>query len=317
MEDFTICPKCTLWKENLRVVPCCGFKFCEDCIHKYNGCVRCGSRLNFELLPIYKPTNVLMKQCLVACMHCGIMKTNLLIKTHQDECKKAPVPQLEVDMDEELRNIKRNPLTQNDAQTYHIRKNLLASYHKSLPSSIRPSLSSTPGGTESYTTHIVMDTETLAGISLRYGVNIEALKRINNITGDGAQALHGRSVLKVPSSSSTSTSANAEPSADGMVMEESMEMVLKRRLATRFSNATGCKNTQEIAYYLESAQYNFDEAVEEYKADNAWAESKIQAKSQQHQHQQGVSAGMEKRCREELAVEKVDKVNRRCCFSVL
>jgi len=307
MEDFTICPKCTLWKENLRVVPCCGYKFCDDCIHKYNGCLRCGSQLSFELLPVYKPTNVLMKQCLAACKHCGIMKSNLLIKSHQDECKKAPVGQLEIDMDDELKQIKRNPLTQDDAMTYHIRKNLLASYHKSLPPSLRVG-STTSGGTDSYTTHIIMDTETLAGISLRYGVNIEALKRINNITGNGDQALHGRSVLKVPSSSASST-GNAEPAADGMVMEESMEMVLKRRLATRFSNATGCKNTQEISFYLEAAQYDFDVAVEEYKADATWGEAKMKTMP---------TTSSSSSCRESAAIKmnRADKVNRRCCFSL-
>jgi len=252
MEDFTICPLCRLWKESLRVMPCCSFKFCDDCVWKSSGCVKCKTNLDFKSLPMYKPFDVLKRECLATCKFCGELYSTILLRHHECNCPKAPLSDIVKDLTPELPpNIPRNKLTEQDLREYHVRKNLLASYNKILPQ---------PSSFESgFITHVIVDTDTISGIALRYGITTGDLRKANHLVGNnGDQALHQRTVLRIP--------ATAPRTPESKEMDLASLNLLKRRLVARFARKTGAQ-IDEAEYYLEAHHYDLDLAFTEFQRD--------------------------------------------------
>lgn len=253
MQDLTICPKCKNWKEYLRVAPCCSFKYCDDCIFRNVGCIRCNTRLDFQLLPLYKPLDVLMRECLSSCKYCGELHSTILLKSHERNCTKVPLSGLVKDIATELPpNIPSDKLTEQDMRDFFIKKNLLASYHKMLP--VPPNVDDGSG----FINHVVSDTDTLSGIAIRYSVTVEELRRANHLMGNIDRAIHQREVLKIPVAQTPQIREIDEASVN----------LLKRRLVARFARKTGCKSLDEAQYYLDVSAFNFDEAVEAYIQDS-------------------------------------------------
>jgi len=252
MQDLTICPQCRQWKESLRFMPCCAFKFCDDCVWRSGGCVKCNTRLDFQLLRIYKPLDVMIKECLAPCKYCGELYNTILIKSHENSCPKIPLSDLVKDLTDELpTNVPREKLTEQDMRDFHVKKNLLSSYHKLLP---HP----TPGG-GGFINHVIADTDTLSGIALRYGITVEDLRKANRLVGNGEQVLFQHTVLRIPVASHQPQDKDLDLASVNL---------LKRRLVARFARKTGCNNLDEAQYYLEAHNYDFDVAFAEFSTDN-------------------------------------------------
>ncbi|KAF6838047.1 hypothetical protein CPLU01_02655 [Colletotrichum plurivorum] len=104
--------------------------------------------------------------------------------------------------------------------------------------------------------------DTVASLSLRYGVPAAVLRRANNITSD--HLLHARRTVLIP----------GEYYAAGVSLSprpiEGEEEELRKSKIRRFM--TGCKvSDYDVAVlYLEQAAYDLETAMEAYAGDEAW-----------------------------------------------
>ncbi|KAF0327573.1 hypothetical protein GQ607_005117 [Colletotrichum asianum] len=104
--------------------------------------------------------------------------------------------------------------------------------------------------------------DTVASLSLRYGVPAAVLRRANNITSD--HLLQGRRTVLIP----------GEYYAAGISLSprpiEGEEEELRKSKIRRFM--TGCKvSDYDVAVlYLEQAGYDLEQAMEAFAADEAW-----------------------------------------------
>jgi len=146
-------------------------------------------------------------------------------------------------------------MTVKQLRSYQIKKNLVGSFMSGIAASVP----------QNYGTHIVQHTDTLAGLSLRYGCSTEELRRINHLP---TQSIHERSVLKVPPSSN-----QVENVTEASQLTETMEELMKKRLAARLVKENPPCVFSEAVYYLELADYNFEEAVKDYQEDASWSKS--------------------------------------------
>ena len=116
---------------------------------------------------------------------------------------------------------------------------------------------------DEYFTHYVKFTDTIVGLSLKYCVTVEEIKRINKIGSD--KELWTRSGVKIPNKGNYIVEELSDEE------KQRIEMDLRKRLVLRFTKWTSEKVTQEEAtYYLESNVWNFENAVNEYEQDLLW-----------------------------------------------
>jgi len=178
------------------------------------------------------------------------MTTEIMRKNHEERCKFAP-------------DIKKNELIaalcddvlSKEQEIEKKRNNLLKSYI-----TLNPEAANAFG--EDYITHIILDTETLQGISLKYDVSVSEIKKLNKMSTD---ALHERTLLKIPVKN-----LQSNYSADPAQLED----LLKKRLVARFKRETKTMSSDEALYYLENNFGEYDAAIKEYRADIAWEQQK-------------------------------------------
>ncbi|KAJ0159849.1 hypothetical protein CTA2_9007 [Colletotrichum tanaceti] len=125
------------------------------------------------------------------------------------------------------------------------------------------SSSSTAGTPPEDTLHFLdHEHDTVASLSLRYGVPAAVLRRANNITSD--HLLHGRRTVLIPGEYYTAgVSLSPRP-------VEGEEEELRKSRIRRFM--TGCKvSDYDVAVlYLEQVGYDVAAAMEAYSDDEAW-----------------------------------------------
>lgn len=253
MQDLTICPACRLWKESLRVLPCCKYKFCDDCLWRTGGCLKCNNQLDFSLLRIYKPIDALIRECLAPCRYCGELHSTFMLRSHESRCPKTPLNELVKEMAEELpSNVPKSELTEQDMRDFYVQKNLLHNYNQML------SKYSTTDGEDGFINHVISDTDTLSGIAIRYGVSMNELRKANRLVGNGDQALY-KLVLRVP------VRDVRVPAQGGLDM--AAYNLIKRRTIARFARKTG-NNLDEAQYYLETFHFDFEAALAEWSRDS-------------------------------------------------
>lgn len=254
MQDLTICPSCRLWQESLRVMPCCQFKFCDDCVWKTGGCKRCNNRLDFQLLRIYKPIDALIRECLAPCKHCGELHTPFMLKSHESNCPKTPVSDLVLDLTDSLSSLEgKTGLTEQDLREFYVRKNLLSSFQQTLDRH------SSAASVDGFINHVISDTDTLSGIALRYGVTMNDIRKANGLVGNGDHAIFQRLVLRIP--------AKAQQVQEQGEIDLAAYNLLKRRTIARFARKSGCNNLDEAQYYLETHHFDYELAMSEYQKD--------------------------------------------------
>jgi len=202
---------------------------------------------------MHKPIEVLKQECLASCKFCGELYSTILVKHHESSCPKVPVSDIVADFTSEFPpNLSRTKLTEQDLLEYRIQKNLLASYNKILSQSYQ-------SGGIGFINHVITPTDTISGIALRYGITTADLRRANHLVGNGDQAFHQHTVLRIPST--------AAPQQMPELKDLPAINVLKRRLVARFAHETSCP-MDESQYYLEANHYNLDLALTEFRLDD-------------------------------------------------
>lgn len=213
-----------------------------------------------ELLPLYRPTNVIIAENVVPCRYCGNQYTRLLMQKHEDDCSMAPVSDLIVDM-LQIEKPLNGKLTVKALRSIQIRKNLVNSFMLGDSISTTTATGTTPGN---YQTHVIQDSDTMAGLAIRYGTNVGEIRRLNHLA---SQNIHERSVIKVPINGAPNTST------DPKQMTQSIEELMRKRLAVRFMKENTPCDYNEAVFYLEIADYNYEKAVMEFKEDSSWAKT--------------------------------------------
>jgi len=109
--------------------------------------------------------------------------------------------------------------------------------------------------------HFVRPTDTMAGLSLRYGVPLAVLRSHNRLFADSL--LPARRTVAIPAghcagaSASTAAAAAAEDSG-------------RRARVKRFQLRTTCVDARMAEAYLASAAGGFEGAVTQYLEDEEW-----------------------------------------------
>jgi len=124
--------------------------------------------------------------------------------------------------------------------------------------------------------HHVTSSDTLAGLSLHYGVSTQRIKETNRIVGSTSISMFA--TLVIPADDNTAcikrkptdcvkragvahTLQNLD-SGDAAAVEHSLLLALRRDM--------GGSSTQEAAAYLNMADHKLGEALRMFKADKAW-----------------------------------------------
>lgn len=107
--------------------------------------------------------------------------------------------------------------------------------------------------------HVVLPSDTLAGIRLRYGVSATDLRRCNAFQGDNFRTC---TILKIPLAKSSRRQRFPYQS-------ETREVVIQR-----FRNATGL-GAIEAGLYLDEADWQLQKAIASARADDAFESSKV------------------------------------------
>jgi LysM repeat protein len=107
--------------------------------------------------------------------------------------------------------------------------------------------------------HLVAKTDTLAGVSLRYGVKVDDIKQANNLT---SQSIFAHKYLLVPNPART-----PPPSDD---LNSVMPKDGKKSIASERFRALAKCGREEAQFYLEEHDYDFKLALAAYQADLEW-----------------------------------------------
>jgi len=183
-----------------------------------------------------------IKNPLITCKHpgCGQQVDPILWTKHVNECSFRPESELDV----------LDPYYESK-ETKHARrmKNLLASI--------------TPANNEelskTYHTHVVMDTDTLTGLSLIYDVPASEIRRVNKLSSQSV--IHERTTLLIPI-----TATNTKQKVD----EDALRRKLEHSLTLKLLREARLQDLSEAAFYLEENDYDYDAAFAQYKYDLRW-----------------------------------------------
>ena len=109
-----------------------------------------------------------------------------------------------------------------------------------------------------YVDHVVVSSDTLAGLSLKYGVHRREIRRANNFEGDNVRT---REVMRIP--------LGNQKQGGAMAQEDTLEVRTQR-----FRNATRL-GAIEARIYLEAAEYDVDKAIAAAKEDDIFEEDAL------------------------------------------
>jgi len=123
---------------------------------------------------------------------------------------------------------------------------------------VQEAASSVPG----YITHVVVPTDTLQGLSIRYGVSISEIKSENRLI---SLNLHEKFTLRIPERK------RKVPEQEVDLAE--LESMMQRRLIGRFKKLTSISDLSEALYYLEASEFDLEAALKSYKEDSSWETS--------------------------------------------
>eukprot|EP01124_Arcella_intermedia_P020550 TRINITY_DN28037_c0_g1_i1.p1 TRINITY_DN28037_c0_g1~~TRINITY_DN28037_c0_g1_i1.p1 ORF type:complete len:339 (-),score=62.22 TRINITY_DN28037_c0_g1_i1:60-1010(-) len=108
--------------------------------------------------------------------------------------------------------------------------------------------------------HKVMDTDTLVGLSFRYGVPAKTIRQVNRMPTTDLKAYVYLNIPRVPHVVPKQT---VDP-----------EAVERNRLHRKLREETGMSK-EETTYYLSLHGYSYEEALNEFKMDKAWEKNGI------------------------------------------
>lgn len=298
MDGWSTCKVCNYTREFLLEMPCCAELFCASCLKSRASCYNCGKFFDIKDCSSVKPMESLMCDVLIKCRHegCNYESTEFLIQQHEKDCKHNLIFESELITALEPSQTPKNIALQR-------RKNIFSGFM--MYSNVQHimncidnglSLDETPlkiQGDSEYYTHIILEGDTLAGLSIKYKVSVAEIKDVNHMYSD---RIHERTALKIPRKHEPTFS---EAEAAGL------ESLLKQRLINRFRRKTGIKSNSEALYYLENANMDFDNAFTIWAEDSSWEKTAPPFKS-----------CMASSCHEELELFEKPQHKRGCCSLV-
>jgi LysM repeat protein len=105
---------------------------------------------------------------------------------------------------------------------------------------------------QEYIKHHVRLTDTISGLSLKYKVSAEKIKRLNKIQTD--KELWTRPEIKIPIEGTIEIEINEEDN-------ERIRDEMKRRLNNRFRRVTATRTEEEARYYLGNVTANYRKLI--------------------------------------------------------
>jgi len=115
--------------------------------------------------------------------------------------------------------------------------------------------------------HLVAKTDTLAGLSLRYGVKVDDIKQANNLT---SQSIFAHKFLLVPNPARTP----APEELSNTVMPKDG----KKGIAVERFRAVAKCDKEEASFYLEEHEFDVERALAAFRADLEWEKQAPQPK---------------------------------------
>jgi len=274
MEDLSTCPVCKFSRESLLEMPCCNSLFCGECLSSVAHCFKCKKVFDIKNCTPYSNLSVMVDNVIIECRHsgCDYKSTEFLIQQHESNCKFSTIYK------SDLISIL-EPTQTPEYQVLQRRKNIFSNFMmysnvRHVMDCIENDLSlddtplSTDVGSDGYYTHIILEGDTLSGLSIKYKVSASQIKEVNHLFHD---RIHERTALKIPINHTPTFSER-----ETMGLEE----LLKTRLVSRFRRKTSIKTTQEALYYLEEANMDIEKAFDAWAEDYSWEKNtKLEFKS--------------------------------------
>eukprot|EP01104_Vermistella_antarctica_P001166 TRINITY_DN11225_c0_g1_i1.p1 TRINITY_DN11225_c0_g1~~TRINITY_DN11225_c0_g1_i1.p1 ORF type:complete len:255 (+),score=46.00 TRINITY_DN11225_c0_g1_i1:206-970(+) len=246
--DALVCTRCHFSHEFLLVTPCCSSRFCESCLTTTGRCFKCFKVFDIAGCVRFEPTSRIVSENLVTCRHAGCKHVTdaLLIKQHEEQCDLAPLTSVTDLIDDSMKDdfVRRGPEVKDRR-----RQNMLVSYKNAVATSV-------PG--DGFISHLVLPTDTIVGLSLRYSVSQTDIRKANNISP--GLKVQSRTTLRIP----------AKDTKEQDVGSKEMEEHIQKRLLVKFKKQTGTKSDEEALYYLEETLWHYEKAVAMCAEDDSW-----------------------------------------------
>jgi len=200
MEELTDCPGCNYARAVLLELPCCSRQFCKQCLEFKTHCPGCSKTFNIANCYPCQPLQRLVSEVLVECKYCHYKTTEFLLKQHENSCRHSSI------LNNELVEALMDPTQTPKGVELQRKRNIYSSFM--MYSNVRhildclennKPLDTTPlsvdVGEDGFYTHIILDSDTLPGLAVKYGVTPVEIKEVNRLFSD---QIHERTALKIP-----------------------------------------------------------------------------------------------------------------------
>lgn len=263
MNKWHECPHCNFSRDSIRILNCCSTMACDECIAGASSrCPRCFTFLaiNIRTVPCFADSledsiNAILVKCSWA--GCSHMSTRIMIEEHQRTCPHAPPMEARSEVyaafSDSLNT--RQQRTQNILKHFRQYANIQALLREADPSFI-PNVD-----TQGYIEHIILESDTLPGLSLKYGTSAEEIKIINKLPSGN---LYERKTLKIPIRKSISYTKQEK---------DELEEMLRKRLLLQFKQEHRIEDRAEAQFYLDETNYDYEQASLMYRSDRQWDSS--------------------------------------------
>jgi len=240
------CPGCSFLRENLLELPCCSSTFCEACLQKSARCLKCQNIFNIKHCNRYYQMSSVISANLLECPNpgCGRKLDPILLSHHKQNCPFTPSCEIE-QLD-----------THFETKEQFARRSLF-NMQKSYSNMFSKQLSSDPR----FYSHIIVPSDTLQGLALKYGVTTQEIKLENKLTT--GSNIHERAILRIP--------VNTKVQANNEIDSKELEALMQRRLVSKFKKETKIREDSEAYYYLHSNYFDLDASISAYRDDILWA----------------------------------------------
>ena len=273
MEDWSVCSICNYSHESMMEMPCCSAVYCSGCLASRAACYNCRKVFDIKKCTSVFPLNSLTRNVIIECRHpgCDYKSTEFLIQKHETACTHNPVYKSEIVT---LLEPSQTPQAKAHLRRMNIFGNfLMYSNVRHVVDCLDKGLSldntplSIPNNGDGFYTHIILEGDTLSGLSIKYKVSSSKIKEVNRLFSD---RIHERTALKIPIAH-TPTFSERETSG--------LENMLRARLVSRFRRKTGITSTQEALYYLEQCEMDMKAAYLLWAEDYSWEKTALPFKS--------------------------------------
>jgi len=238
------CPVCHFGRQFLLTTPCCGFSACQQCLAATAFCPSCRRIFDLKSCKSSISSSIAVAQELIECNWCRKAMDPILIQNHRENCPFRPPAPAEILDPEFISNSEAVQLIEINLEKEQKRFESVL-----LPVTDQPCF-----------LYVIEQTDTLPGLALRFNVSQQAIRDLNNITGN----LQERATIFIPSQPKQQKKKTAE--------ERQRELQrIQNRVITSFIRQTNCKSRQEATFYLKDTFFDLDDAVRKFKEDQAWA----------------------------------------------